>query len=69
MALNGNESHTSEENGTEFDHQFGQDLFTHHVKEKKNRTIKQAAKQVPRDKATTSLSPEVPHVNNPGQQH
>lgn len=45
MALNGNESHTSEEKVTEFDHQCGQDLFAHHVKEKKNRKIKQAGKQ------------------------
>ena len=69
MALNGNESHTSEEKVTEFDHQCGQDFFTHHVKEKKNRTIKQAAKQVPREKGTSSLSPEVLHVNNLGQEH
>ena len=62
-------SHTSEKNGTEFDHQCGQDLFTHHVKEKKNRTIKQTAKQVPRDKATSRLSSEVLHLNNLGQQH
>ena len=33
-------------------------------KKKKNRTVKRAAKQVPRDKATSSLSPEVLHVNN-----
>ena len=47
MALNGNDSHASEGNGSEFDHQCRQDLFTHHVQEKKKRTIKQAAKQVP----------------------
>ena len=38
-------------------------------KKRKKRTIKQAAKQVPRDKATSSLSPEVLHVNTLGQQH
>ena len=64
MALNGNEAHTSKWKGTEFDYHCGQDLLTHHVKEKKNRTVKRAAKQVPRDKATSSLSPEVLHVNN-----
>lgn len=30
---------------------------------------KQAAKEVARDKATSSLSPEVLHVNNLGQEH
>ena len=53
----GNEAYTSEEKGTEFNYQCGKDLLTHHVKEKNNRTIKRAAKQVPRDKATSSLSP------------
>ena len=56
MALNGIEGHIFEEKGTEFDYQCGQNLLTRQVKEKKNRTIKEAAKQVPRDKATPSLA-------------
>lgn len=43
--------------------------LTHQVKEKKNRTIKEAAKKVPRDTATSSLSPEVLPVNNLSQEH
>ena len=35
MALNGNEAHTSKEKGTVFNNHCGQDLVTHHVKEKK----------------------------------
>ena len=31
---------------------------------KKNCIVKRAAKQVPRDKATSNLTPEVLHVNN-----
>lgn len=69
MALNGIEAHISEEKSTEFDYQCGQNPLTHQVKEKKNRTIKEAAKKVPRDKATSSLSPEVLHVNNLSQEH
>ena len=34
MALNGNEAHTSEEKGSQFDYHCGQDLCTRHVKEK-----------------------------------
>ena len=52
MALNGNEAHTSEEKGSQFDYHCGQDLCTRHVKEKAE------------DKATSSLSPEDLHVNN-----
>ena len=63
MALNGNEARTSKGKGTVFNNHCGQDLLTHQVKEKK-RTVKRAAKQVPRDKATPNLSPEVLHVND-----
>lgn len=69
MALNGIEAHISEERGTEFDSQYGQNLLTHQKKEKKNRTIQEAAKKVPRDKASSSLSPEVLRVNNLSQEH
>ena len=51
MALNGIEAHISEERGTEFDYQYGQNLLTHQKKETKNRTIQEAAKKMPRDKA------------------
>ena len=41
----------------------GQDHLTQYVTEK-NCIVKRAAKQVPRDKATSNLTPEVLHVNN-----
>ena len=55
MALNGNESHISEEKGTEFDHECGQDLFTHHVKEKENRTINRPLSRYPEIKLHPAL--------------